>query len=189
MVSGEPGFYDTRAATLWDDEFLYVGFWAEEPFVRARLTERDSLIFLENDLELFIDGGNCYYEFEVNALGTVYEVFFIWKDAFDRFDSGEWDLRRRNVLSFAGNNDRDAERSGAGLTRAAPGGRFLIGTFRDSDALSTSTGASMMTRLWTVAGQQSLLYPGPEWRHWPTTAHCRRAKATFGECSLAGSKR
>jgi hypothetical protein len=43
MVSGEPGFYDTRAAALWDDEFLYVAFWAEEPFVRASLTERDSL--------------------------------------------------------------------------------------------------------------------------------------------------
>ena len=55
MVSGEPGFYDTRAAALWDDEFLYLAFWAEEPFVRASLTERDSLIFLDNDLELFID--------------------------------------------------------------------------------------------------------------------------------------
>lgn len=26
MVSGEPGFYDTRAAALWDDAFLYVAF-------------------------------------------------------------------------------------------------------------------------------------------------------------------
>jgi hypothetical protein len=109
MVSGEPGFYDTRAAALWDDEFLYVAFWAEEPFVRASLTERDSLIFLENDLELFIDGGDCYYELEINALGTVYEVFFIWKDAFEKFDASEWDLARRDVLSFAGNYDRDAE--------------------------------------------------------------------------------
>ncbi len=108
MVSGEPGYFDTRAAALWDDDFLYVAFWAEEPFVRASLTERDSLVFLENDLELFIDGGDCYYEFEVNALGTVYEVFFIWKDAFDKFDATEWDLTRRDVLSFAGNNDRDA---------------------------------------------------------------------------------
>jgi hypothetical protein len=108
MVSGEPGFYDTRAAALWDDESLYVAFWAEEPFVRASLTERDSLVFLENDLELFIDGGDCYYEFEINALGTVYEVFFIWKDAFGKFDAREWDLTHRNVLSFAGNDDRDA---------------------------------------------------------------------------------
>ena len=62
MVSGEPGFYDTRAAALWDDEFLYVGFWAEERFVRASLTERDSLIFWITISNYFIDGGDCYYE-------------------------------------------------------------------------------------------------------------------------------
>ncbi len=82
MVTGDPGYFDTRAAALWDDQNLYVAFWIEEPFVEAALTERDSLIFNENDVELFIDGGDCYYEFEINALGTVYEVFFVWQDAF-----------------------------------------------------------------------------------------------------------
>jgi transposase len=107
MVTGDPGYFDTRAAALWDDENLYVAFWIEEPFVEARLTERDSLIFNENDVEVFIDGGDCYYEFEINALGTVYEVFFIWQDAFHRFDSPEFDLRSRRALSFGGNHDRD----------------------------------------------------------------------------------
>lgn len=51
MVTGEPGFFDTRAAVVWDDEALYAAFWVEEPFVRASLTERDSLIFQENDVE------------------------------------------------------------------------------------------------------------------------------------------
>ena len=109
MVTGEPGFYDTRAAALWDDEYLYVGFRAEEPFVRATLTERDSLLFQENDLELFIDGGDCYYELEINALGTIYEVLFVWRDAFNarpEFRAPEWELTRRNVLSFAGDYDR-----------------------------------------------------------------------------------
>lgn len=109
MVTGHPGFFDTRAAALWDDENLYVHFWAEEPFVQAELIERDSLIFNENDLELFIDGGDCYYEFEVNALGTIYEVLFIWQDAFgarSRFDVPEFDLRSRKALSFGGDYDR-----------------------------------------------------------------------------------
>ncbi|MBV9082529.1 MAG: carbohydrate-binding family 9-like protein [Acidobacteriaceae bacterium] len=125
MASGEPGFYDTRAAVLWDDEFLYVGFWAEEPFVRANLTERDSLIFLENDLELFIDGDDSYYEFEVNALGTIYEVFFIWKDAYANFDTSEWNLENRNVLSFAGNDDRNAETFWRGTHPRGPRWAFL----------------------------------------------------------------
>ena len=29
----------------------------------------------------FIAGRNAYYEFEINALNTIYEVFWIWKDA------------------------------------------------------------------------------------------------------------
>jgi hypothetical protein len=84
MVSGQAAMYDTRAAALWDDTYLYLAFWAEEPFVEAKLTQRDSLIFFENDLELFIDGGDTYYEFEINALGTIYEVFYIHSPAITR---------------------------------------------------------------------------------------------------------
>lgn len=112
MVTGEPGYFDTRAAAVWDDECLYVAFWLEEPFVEAALTERDALIFNENDVEVFIDGGDCYYEFEINALGTPYEVFFIWQDAYtrgSRFDVSEFDLLSRKALSFGGNDDRQPE--------------------------------------------------------------------------------
>jgi len=109
MVTGDPAFFDTRAAALWDDDNLYIGFWVEEPFVEAHLTQRDSLIFMENDVEVFIDGGDCYYEFEINALNTVYEVFFIWQDAYQRgskFDVPEFDLISHQALSFGGNYDR-----------------------------------------------------------------------------------
>jgi hypothetical protein len=110
MVTGEPGLYDTRAAVLWDNDNLYVGFWAEEPFVAATQTERDSLVFLENDLEVFIDGGDCYYEFEINALGTIYEVFYIWQDSYPgrpELRKPEFDLLGGHALSFGGDYDRD----------------------------------------------------------------------------------
>jgi hypothetical protein len=111
MVTGDPGYFDTRAAALWDDQNFYVAFWVEEPFVEAALTERDSLIFNENDIELFIDGGDCYYEFEINALGTVYEVLFVWQDAFQKtsFQSAEFDIRTRRALTFGGDYDRQAK--------------------------------------------------------------------------------
>ena len=88
IVSGEPAWFDTRVALLWDDENLYFGFWVEETDVWGTMTRRDSKIWEENDVEVFIggpDGGpdegrDGYYEFEVNALNTVYEVFWIWKD-------------------------------------------------------------------------------------------------------------
>lgn len=84
LVSGRETLYDTYAAVLWDDENLYVGFWVEEPFVVATLTERDSPVYEDNDVELFIAGKDAYYELEVNALGTVYEVLFIWEDAYEK---------------------------------------------------------------------------------------------------------
>lgn len=109
MVTGHPGMYDTQAALLWNDTFLYIAFKVEEPFLEARLTERDSIIFLENDLEVFIDGRDCYYELEVNAANTVYEVFFIWKDAYTRgskFDIPEFDVHQSQAYTFGGDYDR-----------------------------------------------------------------------------------
>jgi len=54
LVSGVPGFLDTRMAALWDDGHLYVAFWVGEPNVRAKLAKRDSLVWTENDVEVFI---------------------------------------------------------------------------------------------------------------------------------------
>jgi len=109
MATGEPGWYDTRAAVLWDQNYLYIAFLAEEPFVAASQKERDSIVFLENDLEIFIDGGDCYYELEVNALNTIYEVFYIWKDAYNkesRFNVPEFDVFREKAMTFGGDYDR-----------------------------------------------------------------------------------
>jgi len=113
LVSGVPGFLEARMASLWDDENFYAAFWIEEPNVRARLTERDSFVWNENDVEIFIGGEDCYYEFQMNALGTVYEVFYIWQDAYrrgSRFDVPEFDLLERRVDILGG--FQDASRCG-----------------------------------------------------------------------------
>jgi hypothetical protein len=106
METGNPALLQTEAAVLWDQDRLYCGFWVQEPYPTASLTERDSIIFLENDVELFIDGGDCYYELEINALGAIYEVFFIWKDAFHRFDSQTFDVHHPRAYTFGGDFDR-----------------------------------------------------------------------------------
>lgn len=84
LVHGTATHLDTRAAVLWDNDYLYVAYWLEEPNVRATLTERDAPIYRDNDAELFIAGRDGYYEFEINAYGTIYEVMFFWEDAFQR---------------------------------------------------------------------------------------------------------
>jgi len=84
LISGADAYLDTRAAVLWDDQNLYVGYWIEEPHVTATLTRRDAPIYQDNDVELFIAGPDGYYEFEINAFGTIYEVLFFWLDAFEK---------------------------------------------------------------------------------------------------------
>lgn len=82
LIHGTKTIHDTRVAVLWNDEYLYIAYWVEEPYVQATLTERDAKIYMDNDVELFIAGRDTYYEFEINAFGTIYEVFFIWQEAF-----------------------------------------------------------------------------------------------------------
>jgi hypothetical protein len=128
MAAGTPSFYDTRMAALWDDDCLYIGFWVEEPFVEAYHSQRDSVIFQENDVEVFIDGGDCYYELELNALGTLYEVMFIWRDAYtrgSRFDVPEFDVLGRKAFSFAGDDDRQPESFWWGTHPRGPRWAFL----------------------------------------------------------------
>lgn len=108
MVTGVPGFLDTRCALLWDDSHLYVAFRIQEPNIQAEMTQRDERVYLENDVEIFIAGDDCYYEFQINALGTVYEVFYIWQQAYtkgSRFDVPEFDLLNRSVDVLGGFQD------------------------------------------------------------------------------------
>jgi len=69
--------FETRAKMLWDDEFFYVSAVMEEPHLWGTLTARDSVIFYDNDFEVFLDpDGDTYdyYELEVNALGTEWDL-------------------------------------------------------------------------------------------------------------------
>ncbi len=106
IVSGAPAWFDTRVAILWDDECLYFGFRAEETDVRGFLTERDSKIYEDNDLEVFIAGRDAYYEFEINALNTIYEVFWIWTDAVVPGSTfcgkPEWDPKSHRLMVISG---------------------------------------------------------------------------------------
>jgi hypothetical protein len=111
MATGESAIYGTRTAVLWDDQNLYIAFWVEEPFVQAKLTGKNPLIFNENDAEVFIDGGDTYYEFETNARATTYQMFYIWRDAYKkggRFDVPEFDPVTNNAMTFGGDYDRQA---------------------------------------------------------------------------------
>ncbi len=72
--------FTTTVRMLWDDDHLYVGAELQEPHVWATLTEHDQIVFHDNDFEVFIDpDGDTrqYYEIEVNALNTIFDLFLV----------------------------------------------------------------------------------------------------------------
>jgi Carbohydrate family 9 binding domain-like len=70
--------FRTRVKMLWDDKYLYIAAELEEPNVTATLRQHDSVIFKDNDFEVFIKPlpqTESYYEFEMNAFNTGWDLF------------------------------------------------------------------------------------------------------------------
>ncbi len=72
--------FTTRAKLLWDSTYLYIGAELQEPDIWGTLTERDAVIYHDNDFEVFIDPDadtHEYYELELNALNTVWDLLLL----------------------------------------------------------------------------------------------------------------
>lgn len=68
----------TRMKMLWDANTLYIYAELQEPHIWANLQKRDTIIFYDNDFEVFIDpdgDANQYFEYEVNARNTLFDLF------------------------------------------------------------------------------------------------------------------
>jgi hypothetical protein len=75
----EPRF-KTKAKMLWDDNYLYVAAQLEEPDIWAKLRERDTIMYNDNDFEFFLDPDgdtHQYLEFEMNALNTIWDLMLV----------------------------------------------------------------------------------------------------------------
>ncbi|MDD8019700.1 MAG: carbohydrate-binding family 9-like protein [Acidobacteriota bacterium] len=108
--------FKTRVKVLWDEEYFYIGAELEEPHVWATLTGRDDIIYLDNDFEVFIDpDGDTqhYYELEINALNTVWDLLLVkpYRDGGPAIHS--WDIKGlKTAVSINGtlNDPKDKDR-------------------------------------------------------------------------------
>jgi len=69
--------YDTKIKMLWDEQFFYVYAQLMEPHIWANLYQRDTVIFYNNDFEVFLDPSMDTYnygEIEINAINTVWDL-------------------------------------------------------------------------------------------------------------------
>ncbi len=86
----------TRARMLWDSTYFYVSAELAEPHIWATLTERDAVIYHDNDFEVFIDpDGDTheYYELEMNAINTVWDLLLIKPYRDDGPAVNAWDIQ------------------------------------------------------------------------------------------------
>lgn len=73
--------WDTKTKMLWDDTYFYVYAKMDEPHIWATLKNRDDIIFLDDDFEVFIDpdgDAHNYFELEINAFNTLWDLFMMW---------------------------------------------------------------------------------------------------------------
>ncbi len=108
--------FRTRVKMLWDHRYLYIAAELEEADVKARLTEHDSVIFQDNDFEVFLKplpGTPSYYEFEMNALNTGWDLFLPKPYKMGGSADNSWDIQGlRTAVAVQGtlNNSVDVDR-------------------------------------------------------------------------------
>jgi len=79
-VSKESPYYKTRSKLLWNDEYLFICADLEEEHIWATLKEKDSIVYFDNDFEVFIDpdkDSHNYVEIELNAFNTVWDLILL----------------------------------------------------------------------------------------------------------------
>lgn len=136
----------TRAKMLWDDRYFYVGADLVEPHLWSDITAHDAVIFKEHDFEVFIDpdgDSHGYYEFEINARGTFWDLLLPVPYRADGQALNNWEI--------------------PGLKSAV----HLDGTL--NDARDTDRGWSVELAFpWAVLGEQTRRpappKPGDQWR-------------------------
>jgi len=82
----------TRAKLLWDDQALYLGFDADDADITGQLTERDTAVYRDDALEVFINPNPkqevVYYGFEMNVRGALYDYLnYTERTFFKRYDA------------------------------------------------------------------------------------------------------
>jgi hypothetical protein len=76
--------FATRAKMLWDTNYFYIAAEMEEPHVWGTLTKRDSVIFHDNDFEVFIDERRPQRILRIRDQRLEYRLGFVFAEAVPR---------------------------------------------------------------------------------------------------------
>jgi hypothetical protein len=117
--------FPTKVKMLWDDSCLYIAAKITDPNVWATLKNHDDIVFYDNDFEVFIDPYNTtqpYYEIEVNALNTIFDLLLNKPYRDDGNPIISWDVKGlRSAIKIQGTlNDPSDKDEGWTVEMAVP---------------------------------------------------------------------
>lgn len=119
--TGKPAPLKSTLKLLWDDTYLYVGLFFEDPDAWATITTEDGPLWGEEVAEVFIDPeglGHTYYEFEINPINVKVDLFILNQG--QRFNGNfkgwiDWDfsskLKTAVTVVGDGKNEGTADKS------------------------------------------------------------------------------
>ena len=90
--------WQTKAKMCWTDSHFIIAALIEEPHIWATLTQRDAIMYYDDDFEVFIDpdaDGHHYFEFEMNAYNAIWDLFMLYPYGIDdrRNYIMNWDIK------------------------------------------------------------------------------------------------
>lgn len=100
--------FETKVKMLWDSDYFYVAAEIQEPHIWATLHQRDTVVFYDDDFEIFIDPDgdtHNYYEIEINALNTVWDLLLLrpYREDQEPKVLDAWDIKGlKSAISIVG---------------------------------------------------------------------------------------
>ena len=91
---------DTKIKMAWDSQYFYFAATLQEPHIWATLTERDAIMYHDDDFEIFIDpdgDGHNYFEFEMNAHNAIWDLLMLYPY---NIDNGHNYVMDYNIMSI-----------------------------------------------------------------------------------------
>lgn len=101
-ITGEPGKFATQVRALYSDAYLYVGFACEDDYIWGTETERNSPIYDEECVEVFInpaDATHQYYEVNLSPKNVIFDSSILNNRTADNqyaefMGFPDWDLQK-----------------------------------------------------------------------------------------------
>jgi hypothetical protein len=162
----------TRVKILWDDNYFYFFAEMEEPDIWGNITERDAVIFHNNDFEIFLKPYTeypQYGEFEINALGSVWDLLLINAYRENGPVINNWDIKGlKTAVHINGTlNDPSDKDEGWAVEFAIPGKALQELKFKSERENTPS--------LWRIN------FSRVEWQHSIINGHYSRKKDEKGK--------